>query len=105
MTANKRNLKNRKAIGSTLDNEIHDKLQELTTETKIPISKLLDESINLLYNVHTISKEAGVPISVLIENTISSLTQLHDLSKVTHIPLSRLQEESIELLYEKREKQ
>lgn len=41
-------LKNRTAFTSTLDNKLHQKLRELHKETKVPISKLLDEAVELL---------------------------------------------------------
>lgn len=41
-------LKNRTRIGSAIDKELYDKLQQLSKETKVPISKLLDEAIELL---------------------------------------------------------
>jgi len=41
-------LKNRTAFTSTLDNKLHQKLRELHEETKVPISKLLDEAVELL---------------------------------------------------------
>lgn len=41
-------LKNRTRIGSAIDKELYNKLQLLSRETKIPISKLLDEAIELL---------------------------------------------------------
>lgn len=44
----KRGLKTRHTISSTIDIELHERLQALTKETKVPISKLLDEAIELL---------------------------------------------------------
>lgn len=41
-------LKNRVRIGSAIDKDLYNKLQELSRETKVPISKLLDEAIELL---------------------------------------------------------
>jgi hypothetical protein len=41
-------LKHRSQFSSTLDNDLKAKLKDLSDETKIPISKLLDESIELL---------------------------------------------------------
>ena len=38
-------LKNRERIGSAIDKELLNKLREYSKETKIPISKLLDEAI------------------------------------------------------------
>lgn len=45
MTANVRGLKTRKNLSSTVENELLDKLRALSDETKVPISKLLDEAI------------------------------------------------------------
>lgn len=41
----KRGLKNRKPLSNAIRIELHDSLKKLSTETKIPISKLLDEAI------------------------------------------------------------
>lgn len=41
-------LKNRTRIGSAIDTSLYKKLQELSKFTKVPISKLLDEAIELL---------------------------------------------------------
>ena len=38
-------LKNGERIGSAIDKELLNKLREYSTESKIPISKLLDEAI------------------------------------------------------------
>lgn len=38
-------LKNRKRIGSAIDKDLLERLQVLAKETRIPMSKLLDESI------------------------------------------------------------
>jgi len=38
-------LKNRKRIGNTLDKKLLQEFKELSEETKIPMSKLLDEAI------------------------------------------------------------
>ena len=38
-------LKNRERIGSAIDKELLNKLREYSKESKIPISKLLDEAI------------------------------------------------------------
>ncbi|MEK4496752.1 ribbon-helix-helix domain-containing protein [Ureibacillus sp. FSL W8-0352] len=43
-----RGLKNRTPFSSTLDNNLYQKLQLINKETKVPISKLLDEAIELL---------------------------------------------------------
>lgn len=41
-------LKTISQFSSTLDNELLDKLKKLTNETKVPISKLLDQAVELL---------------------------------------------------------
>ena len=41
-------LKNRVPLGSAVDKKLVGKLKELSKESKIPISKLLDEAIELL---------------------------------------------------------
>ena len=43
-------LKNRKPIGSAIDIELYNKLKQLSEYTKIPMSKLLDEAIELYLN-------------------------------------------------------
>ena len=49
-----RNLKTRTAIGSAVDIDLYNKLKDYSSETKIPISRLLDMAIELLL------KEKGV---------------------------------------------
>jgi predicted transcriptional regulator len=44
----KKVLKNRTQITSTLKNELNDKLKQLSDETDVPISKLLDQAVELL---------------------------------------------------------
>ncbi|AUO14822.1 ribbon-helix-helix domain-containing protein [Priestia megaterium] len=42
----KRNhLRSRKMLSNAVKNELYDKLKELSDETKVPMSKLLDEAI------------------------------------------------------------
>lgn len=41
----KRGLKNRKPLSNAIKNELHDGLKGLSNQTKIPISRLLDEAI------------------------------------------------------------
>ena len=43
-----RNLKTRTAIGSAIDIDLYNKLKDYSSETKIPISRLLDMAIELL---------------------------------------------------------
>lgn len=45
----KKVLKNRSQITSTLRNELYDQLKELSNDTDIPISKLLDQAVELLF--------------------------------------------------------
>lgn len=42
------NLKNRSQFSSTLENDLLEKLKEISNNTKIPISKLFDKAIELL---------------------------------------------------------
>ena len=44
----KRGLKNRTTISSTLKNENYQKIKEISNETMIPISKLLDQAVESL---------------------------------------------------------
>ena len=46
-------LKNRVIPNSAVDKELYSKLKDLSKETKIPISKLLDESIYDLLNKYS----------------------------------------------------
>lgn len=39
-------LKNRTRIGITIDNSLHVQFKQLSKDTKIPMSKLLDEAIS-----------------------------------------------------------
>lgn len=45
---NNRGLKNRKTISNAIRTDLHDKLKDLSEETKIPMSRLLDEAIEYL---------------------------------------------------------
>jgi hypothetical protein len=42
---NRSDLKNRTRIGNTVDIELWERFRELSKETRIPMSKLLDEAI------------------------------------------------------------
>ena len=44
----KKILKNRSQITATINPELHEKLRELSKETDVPISKLLDRCITML---------------------------------------------------------
>ena len=46
-------LKNRTRIGSAIDKKIYEQLKKLAEDTRIPISKLLDEAIADLIIKHT----------------------------------------------------
>jgi predicted transcriptional regulator len=52
-------LKNRSQFSSTLDNDLKKKLKELSDDTKVPISKLLDESVELLLK-HRATRDINV---------------------------------------------
>ena len=43
--SNNRGLKNRTPLSNAIKTELHDSLRELSKETKVPISRLLDEAI------------------------------------------------------------
>ncbi len=45
-------LKNRIRIGSAIDKDLHEGLKSLSQDTRIPISKLLDEAIQDLLKKH-----------------------------------------------------
>lgn len=42
-----RNLKNRTAISTAIDNDIWKRLKEYSEKTSIPVSKLLDKAISM----------------------------------------------------------
>ena len=46
-------LKNRTRIGSAIDKKLYEQLKKLAEDTRIPISKLLDEAIADLIIKHT----------------------------------------------------
>lgn len=46
--ADNRGLKTRGTLSSTIDLELLGKLRKLSTESKVPISKLLDEAVEYL---------------------------------------------------------
>lgn len=54
--ANNRGLKNRKTISNAVRSDLADALKQLSEETMIPMSKLLDEAITLLLEKHKPSK-------------------------------------------------
>lgn len=50
MFLTRKDLKNRKTIGSAIKIELYNELKALSETTKIPMSKLLDEAIELYLN-------------------------------------------------------
>lgn len=42
-----RNLKNRTAISTAIDNEIYKRTKEYSDETSIPISKIIDKALEM----------------------------------------------------------
>ena len=44
----RKDLKNRTPLGSAVDTKLYNELKELSNNTKVPMSKLLDEAIELL---------------------------------------------------------
>lgn len=46
----RKDLKNRKTIGSAIKIELYNELKSLSDKTKIPMSKLLDEAIEQFLN-------------------------------------------------------
>lgn len=53
---NKYGLKNRTRISNAIDTKLYTKLQQLSKETQIPLSKLLDNAIKLLLNEYKATK-------------------------------------------------
>ena len=49
-------LKNRIRIGSAIDKKLYEQLKKLSEDTRIPISKLLDEAIEDLIEKHIPTK-------------------------------------------------
>ena len=47
MTKNKRGLKNRTPISNAVDTKLYEQLKQLSDDTMIPISRLLDRAIEL----------------------------------------------------------
>ena len=52
MNENKYGLTNRVRISNAIDKELYAQLKQISDETMIPISKLLDRSIKLLIEEH-----------------------------------------------------
>lgn len=48
MSENKYGLKNRTRISNAVDKELYKQLQQISKDTMIPVSKLLDQAIKLL---------------------------------------------------------
>lgn len=55
--SNNRGLKNRKTISNAVRSELADALKQLSEETRVPMSKLLDEAIEDLIKKHSNSAE------------------------------------------------
>ena len=53
----KRGLKNRKPLSNAVKIELHDALKKLSDETKIPMSRLLDEALEDLLKKYSNSAE------------------------------------------------
>ena len=49
-------LKNRTRIGSAIDKKLYEQLKKLSEDTRIPISKLLDEAVKDLIEKHIPTK-------------------------------------------------
>lgn len=54
INSRQKQLKNRIRISSSIDINLNDKLKSLSEDTRIPVSKLLDEAITLLLEKHNI---------------------------------------------------
>ncbi|MEB5649007.1 ribbon-helix-helix domain-containing protein [Mammaliicoccus sciuri] len=52
MSENKYGLTNRVRISNAIDKELYKQLKQISDETMIPISKLLDQAIKLLIEEH-----------------------------------------------------
>ncbi len=52
MNENKYGLTNRVRISNAIDKELYKQLKQISDETMIPISKLLDQAIKLLIEEH-----------------------------------------------------
>lgn len=52
MSENKYGLTNRVRISNAVDKELYKQLKQISDETMIPISKLLDQAIKLLIEEH-----------------------------------------------------
>jgi hypothetical protein len=53
-------LTNRAQFSSTLDIKLKIQLKELSNETKVPISKLLDESVELLLKHRRVTRDINI---------------------------------------------
>lgn len=49
---NNRGLTTRTPLSNAVDTKLYDKLKELSEKTRIPMSKLLDEALELLFEKH-----------------------------------------------------
>lgn len=77
-------LKNRTPVGSAVDKELFKQLKEYSQETDIPMSKLLDRSIEMYLMLgNSIDKEL--------------FKQLKEYSQEADVPMSKLLDRSIEI--------
>lgn len=58
MANNKKDLVNRTRFSSTVDNEIYKKVKEYSDKTSIPISKIIDKSLEMY--LETAGKQSAV---------------------------------------------
>ena len=56
MTKNKRGLKNRTPISNAIDTKLYEQLKQLSDDTMIPISRLLDRAIELVLDEYKSTK-------------------------------------------------
>lgn len=56
MTKNKRGLKNRTPISNAVDAKLYEQLKQLSDDTMIPISRLLDRAIELVLDEYKSTK-------------------------------------------------
>ena len=57
MDKNKRGLKNRTPISNAVDTKLYEQLKQLSEDTMIPISKLLDKAIELVLEEYKSTKQ------------------------------------------------
>lgn len=64
----KKVLKNRTQITSTLRNELYEQIKQLSDNTDIPISKLLDQAVEMLLERNNISHRGKVTQANKLDN-------------------------------------